>query len=85
MYKYIAGNSASLQTPFATIPAGKEFYGAGVGYSAASNELVVTAIQSGYGDNYKYNSLYFYDAANASLKKTVTYEYFYFPALMIFN
>jgi len=85
VYKYVVGNSASLQTPFATIAAGKEFYGAGVGYNAASNELVVTAIQSGYGDNYKYNSLYFYDAANASLKKTVTYEYFYFPALMIFN
>jgi hypothetical protein len=83
IYKYITGNSASLQSPFATIPTGKEFYGAGVAYKAAGNEIVVTAIQSGYGQNYKYNSLYFYDAATATLKKTVSYEYFYFPALMI--
>jgi hypothetical protein len=85
LYKYVVGNSASLATLFATIPAGKEFYGAGVGYNAGSNELVVTAVQSGYGQNYQYNSLYFYDAANATLKKTITYQYFYFPALMIFN
>ncbi|NII26315.1 DUF5074 domain-containing protein [Pseudoflavitalea sp. X16] len=85
LYKYIAGNPASLSAPFATIPTGKEFYGAAVGYYAAANELVVTAVQSGYGQNYSYNSLYFYDAANATLKKTVNYTYYYFPALMIFN
>ncbi|MBO9564363.1 MAG: DUF5074 domain-containing protein [Niastella sp.] len=85
LYKYVVGNSASLSAPFATIPAGKEFYGAGVGYNAGNNELVVTAVQSGYGQNYQYNSLYFYDAANATLKKTISYQYFYFPALMIFN
>lgn len=85
IYKYIPGNAASLQTPFATIPAGKEFYGAGVGYNSLKNELVVTAIQSGYGQNYSFNSLYFYDASNGSLKKTVSYTHFYFPALMIFN
>ncbi len=28
IYKCIVGNSASLQTPFVTIAAGKEFYGA---------------------------------------------------------
>lgn len=85
IYKYVVGNSASLQNPFATLPANKEFYGAGIGYRSTGNEVVVTAVQSGYGDNYAINHLYFYDAANATLKKTVNYGHFYFPALLIFN
>lgn len=83
VYKYITGNSASLATPLFTLPTGKEFYGASIGYRAATNQLVVTAVQSGYGQNYQYNSLYFHNAATGSLQKTVSYEYFYFPALMI--
>ncbi|MET0243164.1 MAG: DUF5074 domain-containing protein [Flavitalea sp.] len=84
IYKYVPGNTASLSAPWAKIPAGKEFYGSGARFNSARNELVVTAIQSGYGQNYKYNSLYFYDPSG-TLKKTVSYEYFYFPALILFN
>lgn len=83
VYKYVAGNAASLAAPLFTLPTGKEFYGAGVAYRAATNELIVTAVQSGYGQNYQYNSLYFHNAASGQLNKTVSYEYFYFPALMI--
>ncbi|WP_276483870.1 DUF5074 domain-containing protein [Paraflavitalea pollutisoli] len=85
LYKYKSGDISSVAAPIATLPAGKEFYGGAVGYYAAKNELVVTAVQSGYGQNYQYNSLYFYDAANGSLKKTINYQHFYFPALMLFN
>ena len=84
LYKYIPGNLASLSTPLATLPANQEFYGAGVRYDPSQHNLVVTAVQSGYGQNYKYNKLYFY-STNGSLTKTISYEYFYFPALPVFN
>jgi hypothetical protein len=85
IYKYVSGNPASVNAPFATLPAGKEFYGAAVQYNPIKDEVVVTAVQSGYGENYSYNSLYIYDPANAALKKTVNYTYYYFPAMMIFK
>ena len=83
IYKYIPGNAASLQAPFATLPAGKIFYGAGVSYNAALNRLLVTTVQSGFGDNYKVNNLYFYDSVTADIKKTVTYDGFYFPSVIV--
>lgn len=85
VYKYIPGNASSLAAPFATLPTGKEFYGAAVGYNRVKNELVVTSVQSGYGQNYKFNYLYLYDAASGNLKKAINYEHFYFPAMMVFN
>ncbi|MDH7460205.1 DUF5074 domain-containing protein [Chitinophagaceae bacterium 26-R-25] len=85
IYKYVIGNVASLQNPFATLPTGKELYGCATRYNPLSNHVVVTAVQSGYGQNYKYNSLYFYNASTGNLDKTVSYENFYFPSLMLFN
>lgn len=84
IYRYVPGNSASLNAPIAKLPAGKEFYGAGVRYDPTKGKLVVTAVQSGYGQNYKYNSLYIY-SVTGTLEKTVSYEHFYFPALPLFN
>ncbi len=85
IFKYVPGDASSLDAPFITLPGGKEFYGAGVQYNPLKNELVVTAIQSGYGDNYSFNSLYFYDPSSASLKNTINYQYYYFPGMMVFN
>ncbi len=85
VYKYVSGDENSLSTPFITLPSGKEFYGAGVQFNGLKNELVITAVQSGYGDNYSFNSLYFYDPSSATLKNTINYEYYYFPAMMVFN
>ena len=83
IYKYIPGNAASLQAPFATLPTGKIFYGAGISYHAGLNLLLVTTVQSGYGDNYKANNLYFYDPATAEIKRTVSYDGFYFPSVIV--
>lgn len=84
IYRYIQGNPSSLSSVFITLPAGKEFYGSGVRYNASRNEITVTAVQSGFGQNYKFNSLYFYNTSGI-LIKTVNYTHFYFPASMIFN
>ncbi|MEZ2441229.1 DUF5074 domain-containing protein [Chitinophaga sp. RCC_12] len=85
VYKYAVGNPNSLTAPFVTIPAGREMYGAGVRYNPGNNTIVVTDVKSGYGDNYKDNTLYIYDASSGSLKKSVNFMGFFFPAMPLFN
>lgn len=85
VYKYAAGNPNSLNTPFVTIPDGREMYGAGVRYNPGNNTIVITDMKSGYGDNYKNNTLYIYDASNGGLKKSVNFTGFFFPAMPLFN
>ncbi|WP_436485247.1 DUF5074 domain-containing protein [Chitinophaga sp. ARDCPP14] len=85
VYKYAVGNPNSLNTPFVTIPAGREMYGAGVRYNPGNNTIIVTDVKSGYGDNYKDNTLYIYDASSGSLKKSVNFMGFFFPAMPLFN
>ena len=83
IYKYVPGVSTSLTAPFATLPTGMMFYGAGVSFNSKLNQLLVTAVQSGFGNNYKVNNLYFYDPATGSIKKTVSYDGFYFPSVIV--
>jgi hypothetical protein len=85
VYKYAVGNPNSLNTPFVTIPAGREMYGAGIRYNPGNNTIVVTDVKSGYGDNYKDNTLYIYDAGSGGLKKSVNFMGFFFPAMPLFN
>ncbi|CAL1520720.1 DUF5074 domain-containing protein [Chitinophaga sp. MM2321] len=85
IYKYQPGNAASLQTPFITLPVDRELIGAGVRYNPANNSLVVTGIEPGYGDHYKENTLFIYDASSAATKKTIAYTGFFFPAMPAFN
>jgi len=83
IYKYIPGNETSLQAPFAKLPAGKIVYGSGLSYNAKLDQLLVTTVQSGFGENFKANNLYFYDPVTAAIKKTVTYDGYYFPAVIV--
>ncbi|MFY0253373.1 DUF5074 domain-containing protein [Chitinophaga sp. 30R24] len=83
IYKYQVGNPASLQTPFVTIPVGRELYGAALRYNTNNNTLIVTDVKSGYGQNYADNALYIYDASNGNLNKSVAYSGFFFPAMPV--
>lgn len=83
LYRYSVGNAASLDAPFITLPEGQYFYGAGVAYDARTNELVITTINGPMSGNV--NRLLFYDAATGTLKKTVTYNGWYFPAIVVFH
>lgn len=85
IYKYVPGNAASLQSPFATLPTGKIFYGAGVSYNEKLDRLLVTTVQSGFGDNYRVNNLYFYHPVTAAIQKTVSYDGFYFPSVIVYH
>lgn len=83
IYKYIPGSDASLQTPFLTLPTGKILYGAGLSYNAKLDQLLVSTVQSGFGENFKVNNLYFYDPITAAIKKTVSYSGYYFPSVIV--
>lgn len=83
VYKYIPGNAASLQTPFITLPAGKELYGSGVAYNQKLDKVILNTVQSGFGQNYKYNNMYIHNANTGALNETYTYEGFYFPSILV--
>jgi hypothetical protein len=83
IYKYIPGNENSLKTAFLKLPAGKILYGAGLSYNSKLDQLLVSTVQSGFGENFKANNLYFYDPITAAVKKTVSYDGYYFPSVIV--
>lgn len=83
VYKYISGNPNSVAVPFITLPDGQYSYGAGIGYNKTNNELIITTLNGAYTGNV--NRVLIYDAATAVLKKTLTYNGYYFPAMPVFH
>jgi len=84
IYRY-NGTASSIESPFITIPSGKELYGAGLGFDARLNQVVVTTVKSGYGSNYSVNDLYFYDPQTGAEKKNLNYTGYFFPAVPVFH
>ncbi|KAA2239970.1 DUF5074 domain-containing protein [Chitinophaga agrisoli] len=83
LYRYIFNTPSSITTPFITLPNGQFFYGAGVGYNKDKNELALTTINGSItGD---VNRILIYNASTAVLKKTLTYNGWYFPAMPVFH
>jgi hypothetical protein len=83
LYRYVIGNAASLTTPFITLPAGQYFYGAGAAYNKEKNELVITTLNGSFTGSV--NRVLIYNASTAVLKKTLTYNGWYFPAMPVFH
>ncbi|WP_143310892.1 DUF5074 domain-containing protein [Chitinophaga vietnamensis] len=83
VYRYVIGDITSLNTPFITLPSGQYFYGCGIAYNKATNELVATTINGPYTGNI--NRILIYDASSGALKKTITYNGWYFPAMPVFR
>lgn len=83
LYRYVIGNAASLTTPFITLPTGQYFYGAGAAYNKETNELVATTLNGSMTGNI--NRVLIYDATTTTLKKTLTYNGWYFPAMPVFH
>ena len=84
VYKYVYGNNASIDVPFITNPAKQIFYGKGIGFDSRQNQIVIQTVQSGFGANFAINNLFFYDTVG-NLKKTLTYDGYYFPSITVFN
>jgi Domain of unknown function (DUF5074) len=85
IYKYVIGTPSSVNTPFINIASGKETYGAGIAYNPGEDQLVITAVQSGYGANYAVNDLDFYSPATGALITDQNYSGYYFPAIPFFH
>ncbi|NML35804.1 DUF5074 domain-containing protein [Chitinophaga sp. G-6-1-13] len=85
IYKYQPGNAASLQTPFITLPADRELYGAGFRYNPANNTLVATGVEPGYGTHFEKNTLFIYNATSGAVVKSIPYTGYFFPAIPVFN
>jgi hypothetical protein len=84
VYKYVYGNSASIDVPFITNPAKQIFYGKGIGFDSRQNQVIIQTVQSGFGANFAINHLFFYDTVG-NLKKTLAYDGYYFPSITVFN
>ncbi|MBV8251251.1 MAG: DUF5074 domain-containing protein [Chitinophaga sp.] len=82
-YRYVIGDPTSLAQPFITLPTGQYFYGSAIGYNKATNEIIALTINGAYSGNI--NRILFYDATTGELKKTVTYNGWYFPAMPVFR
>ncbi|WP_316815002.1 DUF5074 domain-containing protein [Pedobacter nyackensis] len=85
LYKYTEGDKSTLDQPFITTPENQSFYKKNLGYNPKTNQIVTTTVQDGWGDNYKVNNIYFYDAVTGSLIKQIPYSGFYFPAMFVFH
>ena len=85
IYKYIVGAPSSLASPFITIASGDELYGAGIGYDASNNTLVVTTVQSGGTTHYSVNDLDIYNAGTGALITDLDYTGYWFPAIPVFH
>jgi uncharacterized protein DUF5074 len=85
IYKYIVGTPSSLSAPFITIASGDALYGAGIGYDASNNTLVVNTVQSGGTTHYSVNDLDIYNAGTGALIKDLGYTGYWFPATPVFH
>lgn len=83
LYRYVIGKTASLTTPFITLPTGQYFYGAGVGYDNSNNTLVLTTINGAFTGSV--NRVLRYNASTAAAINTKVFNGWYFPAMPVFQ
>ncbi|WP_027125316.1 DUF5074 domain-containing protein [Gelidibacter mesophilus] len=84
IYRY-TNDSASLQNPFIKLPETEVLYGAGLAFNPDSGQLVVRTVRDGWGENFSYNKLHFYNSDSGNLEKTIAYDGYYFPSTMVFH
>ena len=82
VYKYVIGETNSLNSPLFTVPSGRMIYGTGINVHPQNNQVVVTTIDGWAGSNK--NNLYFYDGTTGRLIRNVSYDGFWFPAMILF-
>jgi hypothetical protein len=83
VYKYVAGNAASLTTPFINVPADHYLFGKGIAYNAKRGELVLSTTDNVFGG--QKNTIYTYSATTGTQKDAFTYNGAYYPAMILFH
>ncbi|WP_430811800.1 MULTISPECIES: DUF5074 domain-containing protein [unclassified Carboxylicivirga] len=85
IYKYIIGDETSLSAPFISLEEGMELYGAGLRVHQSTNQIYVTGVKSGWGQNSMTNTLYVFDGTDGSeVSRTELEPYYWFPAMPLF-
>ncbi|RAV30620.1 DUF5074 domain-containing protein [Sinomicrobium soli] len=84
IYRY-TGDTASLSSPFVTLPGERVTYGSGIGYDRNAETLVVNTVNKGFGESFSNNLLLLYDAHTAGRKEEKAYEGYYFPSVSVFH
>lgn len=84
IYRY-KDDSASLQAPFIKLPESEVLYGAGLAFNPDSGQLIVRTVRDGWGENFSFNKLHFYNANSGNLEKSIGYEGYYFPGSPVFH
>ncbi|MCM4166633.1 hypothetical protein KCTC52924_01480 [Arenibacter antarcticus] len=84
IYRY-KDELVSLKEPFIKLPDTEVLYGTGLGFNPDTGQLIVRTVRDGWGENFSYNKLHFYNADSGNLEKTNSYEGYYFPAAPVFH
>ena len=84
IYKY-ENEFASLEEPFIKLPENEVFYSTGLGYNPDTHQMIVRTVRDGWGENFSYNKLHFYNSDSGNLEETKSYEGYYFPAAPVFH
>ena len=85
VYRYNIGDVSFSDEPFITVPANRVFYSSGIRVNPATDELIATTVQTGFGDNYQVNDLTFYNTSTGAQIKKIAYTGYWFPALPVFH
>lgn len=82
IYRYVIGDEASLNEPFAVGESDDAFYGGGFRCDPKSGHLVVPFTKKwGYNDN----RLTIFSGKDGSRLKRIAFDYYWFPSLVVFN
>lgn len=85
LYRYLIGNTASLSTPFITLPSGRYFYGKGLAYDPDNNTLVLTTAERPNAFGGQDNRYYIYNASTAAATDSIKFTGWLFPAMPFFH
>lgn len=86
IYRYQIGDIGSLSSVFASSSQPDDaFYGSGIGVDPVSGDIVATFVKDGWGDSYSDNRVVVFDGKTGAEKKRINFDYFWFPAAIMFN
>ncbi|WP_066219466.1 DUF5074 domain-containing protein [Formosa haliotis] len=84
IYRY-DGDATSLASPFVSLPETQVIFGSGIGYDLEKEQLVINALDKGWGESYSRNTLYIFDGLTGTQTKAIDFTGYYFPAINVFH
>jgi len=87
IYKYVEGNDASLNAPFATGGSMDAFYGSALSVNPSTGDLVVNYVDPGFGAPQSKNRIVLYDSKTGAEKSRFVYpqDDYWYPAMTVYQ